>query len=87
MKFVLIAIVSVMSLAAFADKFDGDVNDIYISWCDQQNVVTNGQNNTSTILVNCAAQQQICVLDQKTSGKNVYYRAFCEDRPVKNGRE
>lgn len=87
MKLILLTLVTMVSVSSFAQKYDGDMNDIYLSWCDQQNVVRNGVNTPTMIVQNCAAQGQVCVLDQRTSGKNVYYRASCQDAPVKYGRD
>ena len=87
MKLALVTLVTMMSLTSFAQKYDGDVTEVYSSWCDQQNVVQNGVNTALAIIQNCAAEQKVCVMDQRTSGKKVYYRATCEDAPAKYGRE
>lgn len=87
MKLALLTLITFVSVSSFAQKYDGDVTDIYISWCDQQNVIQSGVSGVSAIVQNCAAEQKICVLDQRTSGKKVIYRASCEDAPVKYGRD
>lgn len=87
MKLALLTLVTMISVSALAQKYDGDMNEVYLSWCDQGNVVQNSVNTPVAIVQNCAAQQKVCVLDQRTSGKSVYYRATCEDAPVKYGRD
>lgn len=86
MKTVIALLLTMASLTAFAQKYDGDVTDIYISWCEQGNVIQSGANG-NVIAANCAAEGKICELNQRTSGKNVYYRATCEEAPVRYGRE
>jgi hypothetical protein len=54
---------------------------MWISWCDQNNVVAN-----TGIKENCSASQKLCVLDQATRGKYVYYSARCEEKPEKATR-
>lgn len=87
MKLALATLVTLMSLTTFAQKYDGDMTEVYLSWCEQQNVVRNDINTATAIVQNCAIEQKVCVMDQKTSGKKVYYRATCEDAPVKYGRD
>lgn len=83
---VLALSVTLSSLSSFAQKYDGDMGEIYLSWCEQENVIQNSLTGP-VIKQNCAAAQQVCKGDQRTSGKNVIYTASCADRDVRYGRE
>lgn len=87
MKFLLAAIVVLSSFSAFSytDNFDGDVTDIWVSWCDEGKVVTSS-NLRLIIKDDCAAANKLCATDQRTRGKYVYYSARCEDKPEKATR-
>jgi hypothetical protein len=83
MKSLFIAVVLLASFSnySFADKDSGDVMDMWISWCDQNNVMSN-----TGVKENCSNSQKLCVVDQATRGKYVYYSARCEDKPQKAER-
>lgn len=87
MKLALLTLVTLVSVSSFAQKYDGDIMDVYHSWCDHDNIILSGVNPANAIVKNCASEQKVCVLDQRTSGKRVIYSARCEDAPVKYGRE
>ncbi|AGH94339.1 hypothetical protein [Pseudobdellovibrio exovorus] len=78
--------VTLPSVSSFAQKYDGDMGEIYLSWCEQGNVIQNSLQGP-VIKKNCAASQQVCKGDQRTSGKNVIYTATCADADVRYGRE
>jgi len=87
MKSLLAAFIILCSFNAFSytDNFDGDVTDIWLSWCDEGKVVTSS-NLRLIIKDDCAAEKKVCVSDQRTRGKYVYYSARCEDKPEKMTR-
>lgn len=88
MKSLLAAVIVLCSLNAFSstDNFDGDVTDIWLSWCDDGKAVTSSNLNI-IVKADCAAENKLCKVDQRTRGKYVYYSARCEDKPQKMTRE
>lgn len=87
MKIVLVLGLSLISLSSFASTYDGDLTDIYKSWCDQDNVIQYDYNGQEVVVQSCASNQQVCQLDQKTSGKRVIYTATCQDKQKPYARE
>ena len=87
MKSILIILMSVLSLSALASTYDGDVDEVYRSWCEQENVMKFNSEGRQAVLQNCAVSEQVCQLDQRTSGKRVIYTASCVDRHVPYARD
>lgn len=80
MKTLLVFVVLALGFSARAmdDNQDRDMSEIYLSWCDSNNVMVQ---NYDKILVkeNCASSQKTCNLNQRTQGRYVYYSASCLD--------
>lgn len=87
MKSLLAVIIVLSSFNAFSytDNFDGDMTDIWLSWCEDGKAVTSS-NLRLIVKDDCAAEKKLCVVDQRTRGKYVYYSARCEDKPEKMTR-
>jgi hypothetical protein len=81
MKMLFVLTLSAFAISAHASTYDGDMGESYRSWCEQDNVIGYNEQGQQVIKENCAVNRQVCLLDQKTSGKRVIYSAYCEDKP------
>lgn len=89
MKSVLALVLLFSSITTFAkDDYNFDMTEQYLSWCDGNNVISAASTATNiVVLQNCAAEQLTCQMDQRTSGKKVYYSASCVDTSRPNEHE
>jgi hypothetical protein len=81
MKHLLIATALTLSSAfAVASTFNDDLDLIWLSWCEKENVMQSDANGRPEIRANCAAENKTCKSWQKTNGKRVIYSAMCVEK-------
>ena len=83
MKSFMLSLVVLTSLNVFAyrdDSTDRDPIEIYRSWCDSNNVMTNAADGQVIVAENCASTHKTCLMNQRTQGHYVIYTASCQER-------
>ncbi len=80
----VITALTLTSAFATASTFNDDLDLIWLSWCEKENVMQTGDKGQPEVRANCAAQNLTCRSWQKTSGKRVIYSAMCVEKDVRD---
>ena len=80
----LVCSISFQAKAYDDSSYDRDITDIWLSWCDKDNVISAASSGSVTVIKeNCAAIGKRCQDGQSTRGRFVYYFASCQEKQVK----
>lgn len=80
----LLLITSLTFSAALAGAYNDDLNVVYLSWCDQQNVMQEDSSGRAVVRANCALDEKVCKSFETYKNRMVIFSAVCADKETGN---